>query len=280
MIARVKLLFQSVAIGLAFIALTGIAAAAPISISGQVTYRERLALPPDAVLSVRLLDVSLADARAIVHAEARLPGPGQVPLNFSLNFDDKVIVPNHNYALQARIMTGGKLLFLNTTHYPVKPLAPEKPISIVVDLVGQVNTAPTTPPVATAPEPKSPPPAPPAQQQAIPVAALFGITWHVERISNAAVLPDSRTTMELAEDGRTGGKGGCNNYFAQAEYNGTTITFGAPAATRMACSGPVMAQETQFFNTLAFIRSFTLSDNTLHFLDATGAEVLELTPAR
>ena len=40
----------------------GAVAAEEVAITGEVSYRERMALPPNAVLTVRLLDVSLADA--------------------------------------------------------------------------------------------------------------------------------------------------------------------------------------------------------------------------
>jgi hypothetical protein len=42
------------------------AAAAPAMITGTVTYRERIALPPTAVIKVQLVDVSRADAPAVV----------------------------------------------------------------------------------------------------------------------------------------------------------------------------------------------------------------------
>ena len=45
------------------------ALAAPLTLSGEVTYRERIALPPNAVLSVQLLDLTDADGIvAICHA--------------------------------------------------------------------------------------------------------------------------------------------------------------------------------------------------------------------
>ena len=42
------------------------------TVSGTATYRERMALPPDAVLEVKLQDVSLADAPAVELGSARI----------------------------------------------------------------------------------------------------------------------------------------------------------------------------------------------------------------
>ena len=52
------------------------------SVSGTVTYRERLALSPEAKLVVELRDVSYADAAAPLIARQTIPDPGQVPISF------------------------------------------------------------------------------------------------------------------------------------------------------------------------------------------------------
>ncbi|MGH9947616.1 MAG: YbaY family lipoprotein, partial [Pyrinomonadaceae bacterium] len=57
-------------------------------VSGTVTYRQRSALPSTAVLSVRLLDVSRADAAADIIAEDRIDLAGkQVPISFDIAYD-------------------------------------------------------------------------------------------------------------------------------------------------------------------------------------------------
>lgn len=53
--------------------------AAKTSLDGEVFYLQRIALPPDATLSVSLQDVSLADAPATVLDEQKGPIKGQVP---------------------------------------------------------------------------------------------------------------------------------------------------------------------------------------------------------
>ncbi len=85
-------------------------------VTGSITYRERIALPPSAVVTVKLVDVSLADAPAVLIAEQVIPTAGrQVPFEFALAYGASRIQPSHTYAVQVRIEDGGKLLFISDT---------------------------------------------------------------------------------------------------------------------------------------------------------------------
>jgi len=88
-------------------------------IQGSVTYRERIALPPNAQLEIVLADVSLADAPYKAIAEKKIIPAGQVPILFELNYDSNKIMPNYTYAVMARITEDGKLLFINDQSYQV-----------------------------------------------------------------------------------------------------------------------------------------------------------------
>ncbi|RTQ47908.1 lipo-like protein [Hymenobacter gummosus] len=90
------------------------------SITGTVAYRERQALPSDAVLQLQLQDVSRPGSAATVVATSTALTQGrQVPLKFSLPYDTLRIDPTNTYAVQARIEVGGRLLFANDAAYPV-----------------------------------------------------------------------------------------------------------------------------------------------------------------
>jgi len=89
-------------------------------VSGTVAYRERIAMPENAVLTMQLQDVSLADAPAKVIAEQKFTFAGhQVPLPFELHYDAAKIDPQHTYTLSARITVSEQLMFMNTTAYRV-----------------------------------------------------------------------------------------------------------------------------------------------------------------
>ncbi len=96
-------------------------AARSATVTGSITYRERIALPPSAQIEVRLDDISLADAPARNLARQAFSAEGkQVPFAFALTVDKTALDPRHSYAVSARI-TGddGKLMFITDTRNSV-----------------------------------------------------------------------------------------------------------------------------------------------------------------
>ncbi|QSF53260.1 YbaY family lipoprotein [Brevundimonas fontaquae] len=84
------------------------------------TYRERIMLPPGHVLTVRVEDVSLADAPAKVLAETREPLSGAPPYRVTLGFPTSQIDPRHSYAARAEIRdAAGALVFVTDTRHAV-----------------------------------------------------------------------------------------------------------------------------------------------------------------
>ncbi|ARP38792.1 YbaY family lipoprotein [Vibrio sp. 10N.222.54.F12] len=85
-------------------------------ISGTVSYRERIALPENAVVTVTLEDISLADAPSTVIATQEFTTDGkQVPFAFELSYDNNKIKANHRYNMRATIHVDGKLRFTTDT---------------------------------------------------------------------------------------------------------------------------------------------------------------------
>ncbi|MEZ8883239.1 MULTISPECIES: YbaY family lipoprotein [unclassified Vibrio] len=85
-------------------------------ISGTVSYRERIALPENAVVTVTLEDISLADAPSTVIATQEFTTDGkQVPFAFELSYDNDKIKANHRYNMRASIHVDGKLRFTTDT---------------------------------------------------------------------------------------------------------------------------------------------------------------------
>jgi putative lipoprotein len=90
------------------------------TVTGTVTYLQRMALPISAVIEVQLLDVSLADAPAKVIAEQKITlGERQVPVPFTLSFDAVKIDPKYSYSVSAKITVDGALCFISDKSYPV-----------------------------------------------------------------------------------------------------------------------------------------------------------------
>jgi putative lipoprotein len=87
------------------------------SITGEVTYRQRIALPEEAVVTVQLQDVSLMDVETKVLGEQVIEtGGDQVPFAYEVEYDEDEIIDNHTYSMSARITDGGgNLLFISDT---------------------------------------------------------------------------------------------------------------------------------------------------------------------
>ena len=106
----------------------------PSVITGTVTYRNRSALPPTAVIEVTLQDISLADAPATVISTQKIEAGGwQAPFAYELAYDPAQIDPKNTYSVSARITEGSQLLFISDKIYPV--LTRDAPLTAVDILV-------------------------------------------------------------------------------------------------------------------------------------------------
>lgn len=106
------------------------------SVTGTVSYRQRIALAPDAVVKVQLLDVSRADAASETIAEQTINAENrQVPFSFELKYDPNAINPRSRYAVRAQIYESGKLRFNSTRLYPVITGGSPNAAQLVLDMV-------------------------------------------------------------------------------------------------------------------------------------------------
>lgn len=95
--------------------------AAMTQVQVDALYRERIMLPPGHVLTVRVEDVSLADAPARVMAEVSEPLDGRAPrYSVALSVPTDQIDPRHEYAARAEIRDStGALRFTTDTRHSV-----------------------------------------------------------------------------------------------------------------------------------------------------------------
>jgi uncharacterized lipoprotein YbaY len=106
------------------------------TVTGTVTYLERIALPPDAIVTVRLLDISRQDVAATVLAEQVIATNGQqVPFTFTLTYDPAKIDLGGIYGVRAEISSGGQLLFTTTDAYLVITQGRPTHVEVVVHSV-------------------------------------------------------------------------------------------------------------------------------------------------
>lgn len=104
----------------------------------SVTYRERILLPPGHQLTVRIEDVSLADAPSRILAEHKetLDGRGP-PYVATLGVPVSAIDPRHSYAARAEIRDpAGGLRFVTDSRYPVLTHGAGASVEIVLRAAG------------------------------------------------------------------------------------------------------------------------------------------------
>lgn len=109
-----------------------------VDISGSVSYMTRIALLPGAILTIRVQDISRADAPARVLVEQRYELNGaQVPIPFTATLDRDLIDKNARLSVSARIERRGKLLFISDRAYPPLKDGQPVPVDIILKPVGR-----------------------------------------------------------------------------------------------------------------------------------------------
>jgi putative lipoprotein len=245
-------IFGLVPLAVGILAVPELSAATEKTLKGEVMYRERIALPPNAVLSVQLADVSLADAPAAIIGERKVAPSGQVPIKFEISFDPRVIRPDMTYALQARITIDDKLLFISDERHQVDPLS-DAPQTVMLKMV----------------EPSDKPAA----------ASVFGQSWLVEYIDGIGVIVEPQATFRISEAGKAGGSGPCNVYFATAKVDGAKIAISDIGSTFKACAPEIMAEEKALFDALAKAASYHVDAGKLVIVDKDGRDILRFNAA-
>ena len=165
------------AIGVVLVILSGVAAESVVT--GTATYRERIALPPDAVFEATLEDVSKADAPAELLSRIRVESPGQPPIRFEIPYDPARIQPNHTYSVRATIHAGTRLLFTTDQHYPVLTKGASQSVDLLLRRVsGKLAGAAATPsPLGRLPA---------TYAGVLPCADCPGIEYHLDLFADRA----------------------------------------------------------------------------------------------
>ena len=126
------------------------------AVRGSIVYREKVALPPDAEIVVRLLDVTRPDRPAMIASVSVKSAGRQVPIPFALPIDPAKVT-GRLHALHATIRFDGRTRFVTGARVNIDPAAP--PQSLVMTVVpGDVDPMVEEPP---APTPGSARPGPP-----------------------------------------------------------------------------------------------------------------------
>jgi putative lipoprotein len=215
-------------------------------ISVTASYRERIALPPDAVLEVQLLDVSRADAPAIQIASLRFK-MDRTPITVELPYDPAVIDPRMTYSVRATVLSGDEVLFRTTTANPVLT----RGASRATDLMLRSARADAS------------------------GASVAGVAWAVTEIGGKALIAEDPPELRIDADNGFSAYGGCNTLRGRVEMSGSAIRFPAPiAATQMICPEPRMKLEADFLDALGRTAALRRDGALLAFMNTAGVTVL------
>lgn len=218
------------------------------TVSGTAGYRERIALPPGAVLDVQLLDVSRMDVAATVLSARRYAMTG-VPQAFELAYDDALIDPAMSYSVSARILMGDQLLFVTDTHNAVLTRGAGDNVDLMLVRAAQGGEDP-----------------------------LENTSWRLSHLDGAPVEAEKMPEIAFAAGGGFGMRGACNSFRGSAEIAGDKLTLPANmAGTLMACPEPAETLDRALLAAISRVAGYVIDGDSLMLNDADGAEVLRLT---
>ncbi len=225
---------------------------AQISVTGALTYRERIALLPDATAHITLSDVSVADRAAPPLAEQSIKLAGrQVPLPFTLSLPRGELDPRGRYAIRGTIVDSmGRLQWTtDTTHLidPTQSASDLGPLRMVRVAAGVEPTA---------------------------AERLRGGEWKVEDIGGRGIIDFSHVSLTFGHDGRITGDTGCNSYSVPYEVSGDRLSIGQGISTQRACLPALGNQERNFLQILSKVTRFEFSETGALILSTAAGDTV------
>lgn len=220
-----------------------VTAKAPKLVTGTVAFRQRIALPANARVSLSLEDSTSGSALA---GCSYLASGSQVPLPFTLTVMPGAFAKGRHYIVRGKIEADGKTLFVGSADLPANKLRVEVSLS-------------------------------PAETKAKAPAGLplKGTTWTLTEIDGHAPIKGLNRFPSFALDPtkeEIHGNLGVNGFGGTYTIHGDILTIMPGISTKMAGKPEVMAQEQQFRRILAEATGWKIDGNTL--ILKTGEDVL------
>lgn len=109
---------------------------ATANITGTVAYAQKIGIPPESIVTVQLLDVSIPDRPGDLLAETRFESANvPLPIAFTLPYDPSTIAFNHTYAVHATIEVDGVVLFETTQNTAVLTNGAPTQVDLMLDKI-------------------------------------------------------------------------------------------------------------------------------------------------
>lgn len=234
-----------------------------IVVEGSVAFASASALPPHALLSVRVEDVSRADAPAQLIGEFKQPlGAQRSPIPFLIKVPAQLIDARHSYSVRATLNWDGKLQFTSTRHNPVLTRGAGNTVEVQMEAI-----KPTT------------------KQQSDKItdqaAPLQGTFWKLIQIAGKAMPGHEGQAIGMhktrdigilldSQGQRLSGFSGCNRLMGAYQVDQQALTFTELGGTRMACPAASMALEQQVLQLLRGTKAFRIEGQALVLTDGTN----------
>ncbi|PKH07960.1 YbaY family lipoprotein [Moritella sp. Urea-trap-13] len=225
------------------------------TLTANVFYLQRIALPPGAQVSLVLEDVSKMDAPAEVIAKQTITAAGSPPYQLDLSYNAADIKPQHRYALRAQITLDGQLLFTNTEQ--VDAFA-DQGLKATEILVSQVRTA--------------------VKDDGL--ASLVDTQWHLSMLGTQAITADVTQQQPYLvftqDDNKVIGFAGCNRFNGRYDVLTSNVNLTQLLTTKKMCFQQ-MNLETQFLTALSATDNYKVIDNILTLYSNVGIALGQFT---
>jgi putative lipoprotein len=221
------------------------------SLSVTVSYRERIALPPNAELELRLIDLA-ARAVPLRPVTSQRFAMTSVPLTVSVTYDPQVIAEDGRYAVTASIVgPDGRDMFRTAAAVSVRVPQTGVPIDLVLTMPAQMGAAGVPP-------------------------SLTGAAWTATEIFGVPWPGDNPGTLAMDAEGGVAIFGGCNRFVGQVTLASEgRMTFPETlAGTLMACPDEIAALERRFLEALRQVAGYVRYGAGVVMTDAQGRAVL------
>lgn len=235
------------------------AGATTATYKGTVAYLDRMALSPEAVLKVEILNTQTNDVLAF--SERQLEG-AQIPVPFIIEVTSTDASPNAQYYLRASLLEDGR----PTRVTPPVDVTPQTPGEYDLGELISTRTPDSTPNQAITQDPAN------ARGQMSSDTTtesgnligdskngVVGLRWRLTDLNGEAPVPESRAFILFGADGRLMGNGGCNSIGSNYTIEGTALEISpAMISTMMACMSDGLSEQERAF-TGQLVESRTLS---------------------
>ncbi len=114
--------------------------------------------------------------------------------------------------------------------------------------------------------------------EAAPENPLADSHWRVTKLNGADLIAGTTLSAAFDAGGGLNGSAGCNDYSADYQVSGNSLTISNVGTGRLTCDEPagIMEQEAAFVVALQSAAAFDMSDGQLYIKDAAGTIILEM----